>query len=123
MVSAALPTIVAHNSSLKLHRLVKLTYQGSHGAVQSMSVVSSELGVGSLERRVSVGLGLLDTAQDHIVSLFPLCRCPSCLMISPDALLLDYNDFGVVVNLRNRFHVPVTVRLARLVVLRRVLGF
>ena len=37
------------------------TYQGSHGAVKSMSVVASELGVGTLERRVSVGLGLLDT--------------------------------------------------------------
>jgi hypothetical protein len=38
------------------------TYQGSHGAVKSMSVVASELGVGTLEGRVSVGLGLLDTA-------------------------------------------------------------
>jgi len=39
------------------------TYQGSHGAVKSMSVVASELGVGTLERRVSVGLGLLDTVR------------------------------------------------------------
>jgi len=37
------------------------TYQGSHGAVKSMSVVASELGVGALEGRVSVSLGLLDT--------------------------------------------------------------
>ena len=37
------------------------TYQCSHGAVERMSVVSSELGVGTLEGRVSVGLWLLDT--------------------------------------------------------------
>jgi hypothetical protein len=37
------------------------TYQGLHGAVKSMSVVASELGVGTLEGRVSAGLGLLDT--------------------------------------------------------------
>ena len=37
-------------------------HQSLHGAVQSMSVVSSEFGVGSLERGVSGGLGLLDTA-------------------------------------------------------------
>lgn len=37
------------------------TYQSLHGAVESMSVVASELGVGSLQGRVTVGLGLLDT--------------------------------------------------------------
>lgn len=36
------------------------TYQSLHGAVESMSVVSPELGVGSFERGVAVGLGLLD---------------------------------------------------------------
>lgn len=39
-----------------------MSYQSLHGAVESMSVVSSELGVGSLEGRVSGSLGLLDTA-------------------------------------------------------------
>lgn len=38
-------------------------YQSSLGSVKSMSVVASELGVGSLKRRVSVGLGLLDTVD------------------------------------------------------------
>lgn len=38
------------------------TYQSLHGAVQRMPVVSSELRVRAFERRVSVGLGLLDTA-------------------------------------------------------------
>ena len=31
--------------------------------MKSMSVVATELGVGTLERRVSVGLGLLDTVE------------------------------------------------------------
>ena len=39
------------------------TNQSFHGAVESMSVVSSELRVGSFERRVSVGLRLLDAIQ------------------------------------------------------------
>ena len=49
------------------------TYQSLHGAVQSMSVVSPELGVGSLQRRVSVGLWLLDTiAQKLSLAMIPL---------------------------------------------------
>lgn len=36
------------------------SYQSPGSAVQSMSVVSPELGVSTLERRVSGGLGLLD---------------------------------------------------------------
>lgn len=38
-----------------------MTHQSAHGAVKSMSVVPAELGVGALERRVTVRLGLLDT--------------------------------------------------------------
>lgn len=38
-----------------------MAYQGLSGAVKGMSVVSSKLGVGALQRRVSRGLGLLDT--------------------------------------------------------------
>lgn len=53
-------------------RLIRETYQGSHGAVKSMSVVASELRVGALERRVSVGLGLLDTVCRR-VSRHSLC--------------------------------------------------
>jgi len=54
-----------------------VTHECLHGSVERMSVVSSELGVGALERRVSVRLGLLDTgecqtsASDHqLLSLF-----------------------------------------------------
>jgi hypothetical protein len=42
------------------------THQGAHGAVQSMPVVAAELGVGALERRVTVSLRLLDTAGHHV---------------------------------------------------------
>jgi hypothetical protein len=49
----------------RVHRLLRLdggTHQGAHGAVKSMPVVAAELGVGALERRVTVSLRLLDTA-------------------------------------------------------------
>lgn len=50
-------------------------HQSLHGAVQHISVVASELGVGTLEGRVSGGLGLLDTVlrrncQHHHQCLF-----------------------------------------------------
>lgn len=47
-----------------------------------MSVVSSELGVGALERRVSVRLGLLDTVEQRPLALGPHAR--------------RYNDFSVL---------------------------
>ena len=68
-------------------------YQGLHVAVKSMSMVSSELGVGSLERRVTRSLRLLDT--------------------TPESAILHNNE-------KSRY-VPVSVRLARLVVLGAVL--
>lgn len=42
------------------------THQSAHGAVKRMPVVPPELGVGSLERRVTVGLRLLDTVMQSI---------------------------------------------------------
>lgn len=42
---------------------VSCTHQSTHGAVQSMPVVPPELGVGALERRVTVSLRLLDTVS------------------------------------------------------------
>ena len=42
------------------------THQSAHGAVKSMPVVPPELGVGSLERGVTVGLRLLDTVIPSI---------------------------------------------------------
>lgn len=44
-------------------------HQGAHGAVQSMPVVPSELGVGTLERGVTVSLGLLDTVQGRTLAI------------------------------------------------------
>ena len=41
----------------------RLTYQSLHSAVQSVTVVAAELGVNALQGGVTVGLGLLDTAQ------------------------------------------------------------
>lgn len=45
-----------------------IAYQSLHVAVKSMPVVAAELGVGTLERRVSCGLGLLDTIEAVSVS-------------------------------------------------------
>ena len=42
--------------------IVGMAHQSAHGAVQSMPVVPSELGVGALERGVTVRLRLFDTA-------------------------------------------------------------
>lgn len=85
------------------------TYQGSHGAVKSMSVVASELGVGTLERRVSVGLGLLDTVR-VVVS------------VASFSSVWSMAKWVVVVSRREYRCVPVLVGLLGLVVLRRVLG-
>lgn len=54
VVSACPPAIVPVNQP---------THQCLHCAVQSMSVVAAELGVGTLERWVAVGLWLLDTVK------------------------------------------------------------
>lgn len=48
--------------------------QSLHGAVKSMSVVSAELGVGSLEGRVSRSLGLLDAVTVRLARLVVLGR-------------------------------------------------
>lgn len=80
-----------------------------------MSVVPPELGVDTLQRRISRGLGLLDAVQTHQVSFLPV-SCPGyttpCRVMTSDA---------AVVRSLSRLDVPVTVRLARLVVLGRVL--
>lgn len=49
-----------------------------------MPVVPSELGVGALERRVTAGLGLLDTAVGHLISY----RLP--LIVQSRATLLRF---------------------------------
>lgn len=46
------------------------TYKGLHGAVLSVTVVAAELGVDTLEGRVTVGLGLLDTIRGDIYQRF-----------------------------------------------------
>jgi len=52
----------------------RIAYQSLHGAVQSMSVVASELGVGSLQRRVTHSLRLLDTIAVSLLALVVLGR-------------------------------------------------
>jgi hypothetical protein len=72
--------------------------------VQRMSMVSPELGVGSLQRRVSRGLGLLDTVSPLI-----------------SHLVRDSSSYVWENLLGEGSDVPVPMRLRRLIVLRRVL--
>ena len=58
---------------------VRVPYQGLHGSVQSVSVVSSELWIGTLERWISHGLWLLDTVCGPRVSAFPSPFFPSSI--------------------------------------------
>jgi hypothetical protein len=71
-------------------------------------VVASELGVGTLEGRVSAGLGLLDTVCRRVSRSFS-----SVLLISERAVGVCREEYRCV---------PVLVGLLGLVVLRRVLG-
>ena len=75
-------------------------YQSLGGAVERMPVVSPELGVGAVQRGVALGLGLLDAVA---VSLLASSSSAVVVVVVGGAL-------------------PVPVRLARLVVLGRVLG-
>lgn len=65
--------------------------QSLHGAVQHISVVASELGVGTLQGRVSGGLGLLDT----IVRRKLLANSASFI-----ALCSPHSSFPIVVEMR-----------------------
>jgi hypothetical protein len=75
-----------------------------------MSVVASELGVGTLEGRVSGSLGLLDTVR-VVMSVGRSHR--SWLMAKSAVGVCGGEEYGCV---------PVLVGLFGLVVLRRVLG-
>lgn len=46
-----------------------MSYEGLGSAVESMTVVTAELGVGSLQRGVPRGLGLLDAAKRAFMSV------------------------------------------------------
>lgn len=81
------------------------SYKSLHGAVESMSVVSAELRVGTLEGRVSRSLRLLNTAVGR-------CHVNRLSFLSTRPFL----------PCRIEFDVPVPVSLLVLVVLRRVLG-
>ena len=93
------------------------TYQCLHGAVKSMLVVAAELGVSTLERRVSVGLGLVDT-----VCAFALVSSYSVVLriVSP-VYCSSARWFGLGGRSWKENCVPVLVSLLALVVLRRVL--
>jgi len=89
------------------------SYQSLHGAVKRMLVVPSELRVGSFERRVSVGLGLLDTVRSS--SVFR-CKVGLVLLLVVESAHRNRRENWLEVN-----RIPVLVVLLRLVVLRRVL--
>ena len=94
------------------------TYQCLHGAVKSVLVVAAELGVSTLERRVSVGLGLVDT-----VCAFALVSCSSIALRILFLVCCSFvrRWFGLGVRSWMEVFVPVLVSLLALVVLRRVL--
>jgi hypothetical protein len=87
-----------------------------------MSVVSPELGVGTLEGRVSVRLGLLDTAvRDSSASIFNCSHNVSrkysdYIWTSPLRMLGEVAECGI------GECVPVPVVLLRLIMLGGVLG-
>ena len=79
-----------------------------------MSVVSSELWIRAFERRVSVGLWLLDPFENSCVS--------STFSVQPKLpSLFALPNMCSSSQLRYGGGIPVLVRLLRLVVLRRVL--
>lgn len=95
------------------------THQSAHGSVQRMPMVPSELGVGSLERRITVRLGLLDTKLPthqsfvhHDIEYLFASECGS----SCRRLYRAHSGSS-----RGRGCIPVPVVLLRLVVLGRVL--
>lgn len=68
--------------------------QGLHGAMQSIAMVPSELGVSALERRVSGGLGLLDAASRKVV----VSRCVPFLFQALSRLLCHRSRGRAVVS-------------------------
>lgn len=50
-----------------------MSYQSLHVTVKSMSVVATEFGVGTLERRVFGGLRLLDAGRKSVSLFSSLC--------------------------------------------------
>lgn len=76
-----------------------------------MSVVSSELGVRTLQRRISVSLRLLDAVGEIYVSLTSVLSVRNPASDLRTTLRMEWTP------------VPVLVSLLGLVVLRRVLGF
>jgi len=67
-------SVCTEDSNLFLLLAILALLQSALGAVQSMSVVAAELGIDTLERRVSVGLGLLDTVAVSLLALVVLRR-------------------------------------------------
>lgn len=82
-----------------------------------MLVVATELGVGTLERRVSVGLGLVDT----VCALALVSSIQRLLRIILPVCDSSVRWFGFGVRSWEEHCVPVLVSLLALVVLRRVL--
>lgn len=79
-----------------------------------MPVVTAELGVGTLEGRVTVSLRLLDTVVHHV-------SAPSSSMLCSSVRMQQVQSTSDRVRSKRGVCVPVPVVLLRLVVLRRVL--
>lgn len=67
------PSVSVVSTANLCHCRAGCTYESLHSAVKRMSVVSPELGVGSLERWVSVRLWLLDTNYPTNISHILFC--------------------------------------------------
>lgn len=78
-------------------------------------MVSSELGVGALEGRVSGGLWLLDTIGTHTLA--------TVRRSIPSIWVGDRSRSWIVKIVVSWWSIPVAVSLLRLVMLGRVLGF
>lgn len=78
-----------------------------------MSVIASELGVCSVEGRIAVGFGLLDSTQQFLSSATHSLSADNF----PSSKITRYRQGG------KGSRLPVAVSLFVLVMLRRVLGF
>lgn len=78
-------------------------------------MVSSELGVGALEGRISGGLWLLDTIGTHTLA--------TVRRSIPSIWVGDRSRSWIVKIVVSWWSIPVAVSLLRLVMLGRVLGF
>ena len=98
------------NSANKANR----AYQSFHSPMKCMSVIPTELGVSSVEGRITVGFGLLNSIQ-RFLDQSPIAYPPMPFVL-PRSLVINREG-------REEVGLPVAMSLFVLVMLRRVLGF